>query len=415
MTEMFAIKAGHAFDGERLIPGGATIVIDQQRIAGVEPAAAPLPQDCVVAEFPHATVLPGLIDTHVHLGGDGRDGALGRLADYPDEDLAEVIEAALKRHLAAGVTTVRDLGDRRWSVVTRRDRAATPDASAVSPTIVASGPPITSVRGHCWYLGGEVQGGERALRAAIRERIERRVDVIKIMVSGGVLTTSTDVMSCQFSDDDLRLLVDQAHRAGLPVTAHAHGLQAVEQAVAAGVDGIEHGSCVTPTGAHVPASLLDRLAERGIAVCPTILATMAGISRSPTESAFIQRFGLTGEAVQAHIAQMHRAGARIVAGTDGGIATAKPHGIVHAAISGLVASGVCAAQALAAATSTAAQVCGLGGRKGRLRAGYDADLLLVDGDLLSDTSALTHPAAVMVHGRWAAGRSTTEWRALGQP
>ena len=299
--------------------------------------------------------------------------------------------------------------------MTRRDRAATPDASAVSPTIVASGPPITSVRGHCWYLGGEVQGGERALRAAIRERIERRVDVIKIMVSGGVLTASTDVMSCQFCDDDLRLLVDQAHRAGLPVTAHAHGLQAVEQAVAAGVDGIEHGSCVTPTGAHVPASLLDRLAERGIAVCPTILATMAGISRSPTESAFIQRFGLTGEAVQAHIAQMHRAGARIVAGTDGGIATAKPHGIVHAAISGLVASGVCAAQALAAATSTAAQVCGLGGRKGRLRAGYDADLLLVDGDLLSDTSALTRPAAVMVHGRWAAGRSTTEWRALGQP
>jgi imidazolonepropionase-like amidohydrolase len=412
---MFAIKAGQAFDGKRLIPGGATLMLDQGQIIGVQSAAAPLPQGCEVAEFPHATVLPGLIDTHVHLGCDGRDGALGRLADYPDEDLAGVIEAALRRHLAAGVTTVRDLGDRRWSVVARRDRAATPEASGVSPTIVASGPPITSVGGHCWYLGGEIERGEAALRAAIRERIERRVNVIKIMVSGGVLTTGTDVMGCQFGDDDLRLVVDQAHAAGLPVTAHAHGLSAVEQAVAAGVDGIEHGNCVTPAGTHIPDSLLDRLAEQGTAVCPTILARVAGIRRSATESAFIQRFGLTSEAVQAQIARMHRAGTRIVAGTDGGIATAKPHGIVHAAISGLVASGLCPARALAAATSVAAQVCGLGSRKGRLHAGYDADLILVEGDPLSDVSALIRPTAVMVHGRWAARPSTAEWRALGQP
>lgn len=404
---MFAIKAGHAFDGKRLIPGGATLMIDQGQIIGVQSAAAPLPQGCEVAEFPHATVLPGFIDTHVHLGCDGRDGALGRLADYPDEDLAEVIEAALRRHLAAGVTTVRDLGDRRWSVVARRDQVTTPDASTM-PTIVASGPPITSFGGHCWHLGGEVRGGEAALRAAIAERIERRVDVIKIMVSGGVLTTGTDVMSCQFDDEDLRLLVDHAHRAGLPVTAHAHGLPAVEQAVAAGVDGIEHGNCVTPTGAHIPDSLLDRLAERGIAVCPTILAKIAGIRRSATESAFIQRFGLTSETVQAHIAQIHRAGARIVAGTDGGIGSAKPHGIVHSAISALAASGLNVAQALATATSVAAQVCGLGSRKGQLRAGYDADLLFVDGDPLTNVDALIHPAAVMVHGRWAAGPSTTE-------
>jgi imidazolonepropionase-like amidohydrolase len=359
-------------------------------------------------------VLPGLIDTHVHLGGDGRDGALGRLADYPDEDLAEVIEAALRRHLAAGVTTVRDLGDRRWSVVARRDRATGNDASAVSPTILASGPPITSVRGHCWYLGGEAQG-EAALRAAIRERAERRVDVVKIMVSGGVFTAGTDVMKCQFSDDDLRVLVDQAHAAGLPVTAHAHGLPAVEQAVEADVDGIEHCNCVTPAGVRIHDSLLDRLAERGIAVCPTILARTAGVRPSASELAFTQRFGLTDHAMQAHIGRMHRAGARVVTGTDGGIAAAKPHGIVHVAIASLVTSGFCAVQALTAATSVAAKVCGLGSRKGRLRAGYDADLLLVGGDPLSDIGALTRTAAVMVGGRWAPSPSAVKRRALGQP
>lgn len=411
---MLAIKAGGAFDGEHQIPGGTAVLIEEGRIIGVRPAAAPLPEGCEVAEFPRATVLPGLIDTHVHLGGDGRDGALDRLAHYQDDELAEVIEVALRSHLVSGVTTVRDLGDRRWSVVERRDRGGHGPGDVGYPTIVASGPPITCVRGHCWYLGGEVQG-EAALRAAIWERAQRRVDVVKIMVSGGVFTAGTDVMSCQFSYDDLRLLVDTAHTAGLPVTAHAHGLPAVEQAVAAGAGGIEHGNCLTPSGHATPESLLKRLAERGIAVCPTVVARVAAATLSASELAFTQRFGLTRDAVRSHVRRMHRAGVRIAAGTDGGIAAAKPHGIVHAAISELVASGISVAEALASATSIAAQVCGVGARKGRLRAGYDADLLLLEGDPLSDIGALTRPVAVMVHGRWVVERSAAERTGLGQP
>jgi imidazolonepropionase-like amidohydrolase len=410
---MFAIKAPRAFDGEQQLPGGATLLIDNGRIAEIGPAAAPLPESCTVVEFPHATVLPGLIDTHVHLGGDGRDGALNRLADYPDAELAEVIEAALRRHLASGVTTVRDLGDRRWSVVQRRDHAAGSGAGGMSPTIVASGPPITSVRGHCWYMGGEAQGSA-ALREAIRQRAERRVDVVKIMASGGVLTSETDVLSCQFSPGDLRLLVDEAHAAGLPVTAHAHGLLAIEQAIEAGVNGIEHCNCLTPTGIETQDSLLLRLIERGIAVCPTVVARVAETRPSETELAFTQRFGLSRDAVRKHVERMHRAGVKIVAGTDGGISTAKPHGIMSTAISMLVASGISAADALATATSIAAQVCGLGSCKGRLRTGYDADLLLVSGDPLNDMGALTRPAAVMVGGRWAI-RSAAERTGLGQP
>jgi imidazolonepropionase-like amidohydrolase len=195
---MFAIKAARAFDGGRALPGGASLLIDEGRITGIGPGAAPLPESCEVVEFPHATVLPGLIDTHVHLGGDGRDGALSRLADYPDAELTEVIEVALRHLLAAGVTTVRDLGDRRWSVVRRRDHVASNGAGGPRPTIVASGPPITSVRGHCWYLGGEAQGSA-ALREAIRQRAERRVDVVKIMVSGGPKSACCDVSSAEAS------------------------------------------------------------------------------------------------------------------------------------------------------------------------------------------------------------------------
>jgi imidazolonepropionase-like amidohydrolase len=178
-----------------------------------------------------------------------------------------VIDTALRSHLAAGVTTVRDLGDRRWSVLERRDRANDDAADVAIPTILASGPPITSIRGHCWQMGGEAQGAV-ALRAAIRERAERRVDVVKIMSSGGVTTAGTDLPACQFPHDEVALLVDEAHAAGLPVTVHAHGLAAIEQAIEAGVDGIEHCACLTPSGMDMRDSLLEFLAQRRIAVCP---------------------------------------------------------------------------------------------------------------------------------------------------
>jgi imidazolonepropionase-like amidohydrolase len=396
---MFAVKAGNAFDGEQQLPGGAVVFIEEGKIVGVAQAAAPLPGGCAVTEFPEATMLPGLIDTHVHLGGDGRDGALDRLADYRADELADVIDAALRSHLAAGVTTVRDLGDRQWSVLERRDRANDGTSDVASPTILASGPPITSVRGHCWQMGGEAQGAA-ALRAAIRERSERRVDVVKIMCGGGVTTADTDLLACQFSGDDVRLLVDESHAAGLPVTVHAHGLPAVEQAIEAGVDGIEHCACLTPSGMDMRDGLLESLAQRCIAVCPTV-GTAPDAIPSPAEVAFFQRLNLRGDSVLAAVGRMHRAGVRVTAGTDGGIAATRPHGIVHAAISVLVASGVSAPEALASATSIAAQVCGLGARKGRLRAGYDADLLLVNGNPLSDVGTLTNIATVMVNGRWA--------------
>jgi imidazolonepropionase-like amidohydrolase len=395
---MLAIKAGRAFDGERQLPDGVLVLTDEGRIVGVEPATAPLPDGWAVLEFPEATVLPGLIDTHVHLDGDSRDGAFDRLPGYRDDELTDVIEAALHRHLAVGVTTVRDLGDRRWSVLEYRDRAATVRRGVTAPTIVASGPPITSVRGHCWPMGGEAEGAAQ-LRAAIRERAERRVDVVKIMASGGVVTAGTDIMGCQFSLDDLRLVVDEAHAAGLPVTAHAHALGAVEQAVEAGVDGIEHCTCLTSSGVDVRDSLLESLAEHRIAVCHT-LGTAADANPSPAALAFMQRLGMTWERLLEQVGRVHRAGVRMVAGTDGGIAATKPHGILPAAIAEMVAVGIPAPDALASATSIAAQVCGLGTRKGRLRTSYDADLLLIDGDPFSDIHALTRTAAVMVGGHW---------------
>ena len=402
-TGRLAIRAGRAFDGRAVIPGGALVLCAGGQIMGVEAAAAAAPDGWPVAEFPGGTVLPGMIDCHVHLCGDSRDGALDRLADYSDDELDRVIGAALRAQLAVGVTAVRDLGDRRWAVLGWRQRAAAGTAGFPSPAIVASGPPITTRGGHCWSMGGVAEHpGE--LRAAVAERAERGVDIIKVMASGGAMTAGTDVLACQYSLEQLRTVVGEAHARGLAVTAHAHGLPAVIQAVDAGADGIEHCGCLTERGIEVPGDLVERLAADRIIVCPT-LGRNPGATPPPAMLAIQQRTGLTWQDRQAMVGQLHAAGVIIASGVDAGISSGKPHGILAHAIADLVAGGISAADALASATSAAAGACGLADRKGRLRAGYDADLAVIDGDPLADIRALTAVQAVYLNGQAVTGPS----------
>lgn len=392
-----AVRAGRAFDGREPMPAGALVLCADGRIVGVEPAAAPVPQGWPVADYPDATVLPGMIDCHVHLCGDSRNGALDRLPDYSDDELDQVIGTALRAQLAAGVTAVRDLGDRRWAVLAWRDRVAAGTAGFPAPAIVASGPPLTTRGGHCWHMGGEASQPEE-LRAAVRERAERGADIVKVMASGGMMTAGTDVLACQYSLDQLRIVVEEAHACGLPVTAHAHALPAVIQAADAGADGIEHCSCLTDHGIDQPAELLERLAANRTIVCPT-MGRAPGAVPPPAVLAMQQRTGTTWPARQAMTGALYQAGVTIVSGVDAGISSGKPHGILALAIADLVAGGIPAASALATATSMAADACGLGDRKGSLRAGYDADLILVDGDPLSDIAVLGDVRAVYLGGR----------------
>lgn len=396
---MFGIRAGRAFDGEQVIPGGALVLVGDGRIIGVEPGTAPAPERCQVLEMPGGTVLPGLVDAHVHLCADGTDGTLDRIGEPGKDAMVAVIEEGLRRHLAAGVTTVRDLGDRRFAVLDWRSSSAS--GSGVYPAVVTAGPPITSVGGHCASMGGEAAGQDQ-LRAAVRERAERGVDIVKIMTSGGFATAGTQVMNCQFTPAELRVVIEEAHAAGLPVTAHAHGLPAVHMAMAAGVDGIEHCSFLTDKGISQSRQDLAWLAAAGTAVCPTV-GTAGTLVPPPNAVATLGKLGMTMDQMvemrKRRVAQMHTAGVRIVSGSDGGIAAAKPHGLLPVSVACLVEGGVSTVAALSSATALAADACGLGDRKGRLRAGYDADLLVVDGDPVADISDLTRPAAVLAAGR----------------
>ena len=378
-----AVRAALLFDGVTTHTD-PLVLLEDGRITEVR--TGPPPADAELIDLGEATLLPGLIDTHVHLAFDASLDAVSALAARDDDAVLEAMARAAAEQLRAGVTTVRDLGDRDY--LTLRLRESTPGPL---PTIVAAGPPITSPGGHCHFLGGVAV---RGVREAVREHAERGVDVIKVMASGGAITPGSDVCDRQFTAEELVALVDEAHRHGLPVTAHAHALDAIVDGVAAGVDGLEHCTFIDGDRVTAPDELVAAIVRRRIAVGATVgLAPCAGpITPPPHLAKVLPR-------LMASHARLIREGAVMVAGTDAGIGPIKPHGVLPYGLVQLTELGMSPAEALTAGTSTAAQVCGVGDRKGRVRRGYDADLLAVDGDPLTDLTALLRPVAVLVGGR----------------
>ena len=391
---MEAWTAGRVFDGERLLPTGTSVLVDDGTIVAIVPPAEALPPDCTVVVHPEGTLLPGLVETHAHLCCDGRPGALERIPAPTDDEMVDVIESSLRAQLGAGVTTVRDLGDRHFAVVAWRD-AHRDDPTF--PRVLGSGPPVTTPAGHCANMGGGAAGAD-ALRRAVHERAERSVDVVKVMASGGINTPGSDAAATQFGVDDLRVLVEEAHRAGLPVTAHAHSVRSIRDALDAGVDTIEHATFVHEAGFGPDPAIVAELVARRTPVCPTLGAFMDS-PPPPLVLEMMRRTGMTTESRAAMYADLHRAGVVLVSGSDAGINPGKRHGVLPEALVNLAQAGVAEADVLASATSVAADTLGLASTTGRLRPGLSADLLVVAGDPLSDITCIRDVRAVTVHGR----------------
>ncbi|UQU61495.1 amidohydrolase family protein [Couchioplanes caeruleus] len=381
-----AIRADALFDGvsDTLLPdplvivAGATIV----SVAG----ATETPPHARVVDLPGATLLPGLIDTHSHLAFDAGTDPVAALAARDEEAVLAAMAAAARTALLAGVTTVRDLGDLRYLSLRLRGRDDL-------PTIVAAGPPITTPGGHCHFLGGEVEMSASAVRAAVADRADRGADVVKVMASGGRMTPATLMEQSQFPPAVLHALVDEAHRRGLPVVAHAHGTASIRESLDAGVDGLEHVTFWNATGIDEPGDLIGRIGRSRVAVGITAgNAPAPGAVISPAVRQRTPR-------IVANFRSLHEAGARLLVGTDAGIEAGKPHDVLPYAIAQAGDLVLGPLGALRAATSAAAAACGLAGGKGRIAAGFDADVLAVDGNPLTDPGALRRVRAVFARGR----------------
>jgi imidazolonepropionase-like amidohydrolase len=374
------LRGAQVFDGER-VTGARSVVLVGKAIGAADHGEAD-----EIIDLDGATLLPGLVDTHQHLVFDGVGTFEEQVAPHDDDALRRRAHANARTALAAGITTLRDLGDRAYVTL---DLRGLDDVG----TIVCAGPPITRVQGHCWYLGGEADG-EEALRAAVRERAARGCDAVKIMVTGGHGTPGYPMWESQFTTDEVAVVVDEAAVVGLPVAAHCHGLAGIESALAAGVDSIEHCTFISGDDDHrskTAPELLDRLAASGIG-----LSFSLGSLDMAAAPAFVQENYRT--LVRA-VSDLLRRGARVCVGTDAGIAPAKPHDVLPTALGAFVEEGIAAEVGLRAMTAIGADVVGLGASKGRLMPGYDADVLAVDGDPLTDPTALLRPVGVWHRGR----------------
>jgi len=262
-------------------------------------------------------------------------------------------------------------------------------AAHTGPRVLAAGPPITSPRGHCWWLGGETSG-VAGIRAAVAEHATRGVDVIKVLATGGEITPGTRPYLLQFSAAELAVVAEEAHRHGLPAAAHAHSAEAIAAAVDAGFDTVEHGSFLTADGAAADDAVIAKLAASGT----VISATLGYLPRLPVAP----RTAALSDTLTAIFTAQRRAGVRMIVTSDAGIDPSKPHDVLPYAAEMFLLFGDPPVAALRAVTADAAVACGLGTTKGRVAVGYDADLLAVAGDPTTDITALREVRAVFRAG-----------------
>lgn len=372
-------------DGAVLVRGESVVAVGAR--AEVLAQASP---EAVHHDFGDATVLPGLFNCHVHLAFDSGKDPVGALAETSGDDLiAGGVERA-RQLLRSGVTTVRDLGDRDGLAFAVRSRTG-----ETLPRILAAGAPITVPGGHCHFFGGETTGDDE-IRALVDANAAAGADVIKVMASGGQMTPGgANMWESQFDARQLGVIVEHAARHGLPVAAHAHGADAIEASVEAGVGTIEHCTwMVAPQQTDLREHVAKKMAERGIAACSTSSANWR-MMRDRMGPEIAQR-------VYGRLTWMDGLGVTLIAGTDAGL----PGSGFDNPVGGLELYewlGFPRTRILEIATTDSARVLGLGEVTGKLAPGYSADLLVVDGDPLTTLSALHDVRLVLAHGAQFAG------------
>jgi imidazolonepropionase-like amidohydrolase len=399
---MLMIKAGLLIDGTGAPPlQNVAVAVEDGRIESIIPAATISEVEREVVDLGGATLLPGFVDSHVHLTFEpsaDHEAVRATLAADDRETLA--LRAARNAQLAllAGVTTLRDCGGPGF--VTLRVRDAINEGIILGPRILASGPPITTTAGHLHFLGLTADSRDEVLKAG-RVLVEAGVDFIKVCASGGNMTPGSNAYAAQYSAETLTALVVDAHRLGLQVVAHAQSADAIRYAAQAGADSIEHCAWLGENGSvEYDETTMDAIVEKGLYVG----FTFPGIFRAllPTSKERDPSQARRLEELQEKVAVYRRmlsAGALALVSSDAGVRLTRFEDFAQSLEVMLSGCGATPLEVITAATRRPAQAMGLGHKIGTLEAGKMADMVAVDGDPFDDIRALRRVRAVIRGGR----------------
>jgi imidazolonepropionase-like amidohydrolase len=398
------IHAGRLIDGESdRAATEMTVRIDGSIIKAVEKGyTAAGPGDTII-DLKDQTVLPGLMDTHVHL--TGQYSAESRLNRFIMNEADYAYDAALyaRRTLEAGFTVVRNLGDSFNVTIALRNAVASGDI--VGPKILTAAKSLASTGGHADSTNGYanhlmgdpgpregIVNGVDDARKAVRQRYKDGADWIKITATGGVLSVAKSGQNPQFTDEEFQAIIDTAADYGLRVAAHAHGTEGMKRAVLAGVASIEHGT-------FMDEEVMGLMKERGTYYVPTILAGNWVAEKAKIDGFFPDlvrpKAAAIGPLIEDTFAAAYKFGVPIVFGTDTGVS---PHGDNAKEFALMVRSGMPEMEAIKSATSVAADFLDIGDSHGRLEAGKQADIIAVPGDPLEDISVMESVGFVMKGG-----------------
>jgi len=360
-------------------------------------SATKLPSGVTATDLSNATCLPGLIDVHTHLTGDPSNHGYSRLGiSVPREAITGAKNARLT--LRAGFTTVRNVGAHGYTDVALRDGIDAGDIEG--PRMLVSGPALGITGGHCdnnllpsefHYKSDGVADGPWAARAKVREVVKYGADVIKICASGGVLSKGDQPGTPQYSLEEMQAIVDEAHKLGRKVAAHAHGTQSIKDAIRAGIDSIEHSSLIDEEGIAL-AKQHGTYLVFDIYNDDYILQEGAKAGMLPES---IEKEKKLGRLQRENFRHAHQSGAKLAFGTDSGV---YPHGDNARQFGKMVEWGMKPVEAIQAATVNAADLIGWAGNIGALETGHYADLIAVSGDPASDVHVLESVKFVMKGG-----------------
>ena len=397
------IKGAKLIDGKGGVIENAAILIDGETIVGVgRQADVAQPDGTTVIEAMGSSIMPGLIDSHVHLVNTG--GPLSSMDSRRASDDDMMLQSIKNSLLAikSGITTVRDLGGKGFITVAVRDAIA--KGVIPGPRIVSCASAVTTTGGHAHQKSIEVDTPDE-MKRAVRHIIKGGADCIKIFGSGGLGTPGSNPLAPQYHVDEFRVAVEEAHRLGKHVASHVHPTVAIRFAVESGVDTVEHCSWMTPDGVIVDQDLLDEIINKGVYIS---LAFPAAWYRVPLNE-IKDNITLTGREAMVQprynaIRQMYDSGALVVASSDAGGTSTRIDEFALLLEFLAVTLGISPEKVITSATGLAAEAIGIGHETGSLEPGKKADIILVDGDPLVDITALQRVVTVFKGGIVVADR-----------